>query len=134
MRGPKRSVSGKFALWLAVLLLASVTALAQQEEDPTVSFRNFRGASMLELVDRIAQQLGINYLVDPAVADGTVTINTYGELRQSDLRPLMESILRMNGAAIVEVGNIWRIVPLAGVAQTPILMAFGAVPILSGSR
>jgi general secretion pathway protein D len=116
---------------LLLLLGAAFTASAQPqaqqpapdqqaEEDRPVTFRNFRNASMFELVDLLAQQLGINYTVDPAVQDGSVTINTYGQLRRKDLFPLLESILRMNGAAIVQVDNIYRIVPLPGVANEPL--------------
>lgn len=118
-------------LLLVLLLGGAFTASAQPqdqqqgqdqqaEEDRPVSFRNFRNASMFELVDLLAQQLGINYTVDPAIQDGSVTINTYGQLRRKDLFPLLESILRMNGAAIVQVDNIYRIVPLPGVANEPV--------------
>ena len=125
-----RTLSPRLAL-LALLFACASTAPAQPqnpqqgqtppaEGEAPVSFRNFRNASMFELVDLLAQQLGINYTVDPAVQDGSVTINTYGQLRRSDLFPLLESILRMNGAAIVQVDNIYRIVPLPGVANEPL--------------
>ncbi|NIQ93954.1 MAG: hypothetical protein GWN87_06875, partial [Desulfuromonadales bacterium] len=101
---------------LAATLLA-LTLTAALPAQQTVSFRNFRDASMFDLIDRIAQQLDMNYMIDPAVTDGTITINTYGNLQQSDLMPLLETILRMNGAAAVEVEGIWRIVPLAGISS-----------------
>ena len=75
---------------------------------------------MFELIDLIARQLEFNYTIDPAVGDGNVTINTYGELRRSDLMPLLESILRMNGAVIVKVGKFYRVMAAAGVATAPI--------------
>ena len=107
------------ALAFAMLLAASPAALAQQADDPTVTF-NLRDAGMFELIDIVARRLEINYTIDPGVADGTVNINTYGELRESELWPLLESILRMNGAAAVQVGPVYNIMPLAGVAQSPI--------------
>ena len=91
------------------------------DDDPPVSFRIAREASMFALIDLIARQLEFNYTIDPAVADGSVTINTYGELRRSDLMPLLESVLRMNGAVIVRVGKFYRVLPAEGVANTPIV-------------
>ena len=41
-------------------------------------------------------------------------------MRDVDLRPLLETILRMNGLAMVQAGNIYRIVPVADVARQPI--------------
>ena len=104
-------------LLLALVLSPIAPYLSAQAP---VSFRNFRDASMFELIDVVARRLNLNYTIDPAVADGTVTINTYGELSEGDLFPLLESILRMNGAAAVKVGGMYHIVPLQGVAQVPI--------------
>jgi len=93
---------------------------AEAGDDPPVSFRIAREASMFELIDLIARQLQFNYTIDPAVEDGSVTINTYGNLRRSDLMPLLESVLRMNGAVIVKVGKFYRVLASAGVASAPI--------------
>ena len=109
-------------LLVATVLALTLTTLvpAQEADDRPVSFRGLRDASMFDLIDQIAQQLGINYMIDPAVSDGTITINTYGDMQRSDLMPLLQTILRMNGAAAVEVEDVWRIIPLSGVAQAPI--------------
>ena len=61
----------------------------------------------------------INYILDPRVK-GSVTIYTYGEVKPVDLMPLMETILRVNGAAMVKVGDLYRIVPVNAVAQLPL--------------
>ena len=93
-------------------------AQPQGQATPTpsggISFRNFRGASLFEVVDILARQLEINYILDPSVSDGTVTINTYGTLQREDLFPLFETILRINGVVAVKVGNLYRIVPADG--------------------
>src|ERR1700692_2902554 len=62
---------------------------------------NLNGASLLEVINLLAQDLHINYILDSSVKGGTVTINTYGAVRDVDLRPLLETILRMNGLAMV---------------------------------
>ena len=59
----------------------------------------------------LAKRLKINYILDPAVK-GTVSIFTYGEVKPVDYMPLLETILRVNGAAMVKVGDLYRIVPV----------------------
>ena len=84
-----------------------------------LSFR-FRGASLHEFIDVVAKSLEINYILDPAVGDAQVTINTYGRLRRDDLLPLLQEILRIHGAVAVQVGNLYRIVPSAEASKLPI--------------
>jgi general secretion pathway protein D len=81
---------------------------------------NFSGASLLEVINILAGELHINYIIDPSIKGGTVTMNTYGVVRDVDIRPLLETILRMNNLAMVEVGNIFRIIPAANVARQPV--------------
>ena len=81
---------------------------------------NLNNASLLEVINLLAQDLHINYILDSGVRAGSVTINTYGAVRDIDLRPLLETILRMNGLAMVQAGNIYRIVPIANIARQPV--------------
>ena len=76
-------------------------------------------ASLIEVVDILARSLKINYILDPRLK-GTVTINTYGEIKPVDERQFLETILRINGAAMVQVGDLYRIVPLNEVGRLPI--------------
>src|SRR5580698_9020150 len=41
---------------------------------------NLQNASLTEVIDQLARQLHINYIIDPSVKGG-VTLNTYGDLR-----------------------------------------------------
>jgi general secretion pathway protein D len=75
--------------------------------------------SLTEMIDILAKRLKINYILDPAVK-GSVSIFTYGEVRPVDLMPLMETILRVNGATMVQVGDLYRIVPIKTVSQLPL--------------
>ncbi len=86
---------------------------------------NVQGASLIDIVDMLARQLKINYILDPGVK-GSVIINTYGEMRNVDARALLETILRINGASIVQVGDIYRIVPVADVSRLPVEPQVGA--------
>ncbi len=76
-------------------------------------------ADLQQLINIIGQELKLNYIVDPKVA-GTVTINTVGELRRDDLLPLLETLLAMNGAAIVKTGDFYQIVPGPKAKQLPL--------------
>jgi general secretion pathway protein D len=94
---------------------------AQQPQGRVVGGLNFRnGAPLLDVIDLLAQELKINYVLDPAVKGSTVVMNTYGVVHDLDLRQLLETILRMNNLTMVQVGNVYRIVPAANVSQLPI--------------
>jgi general secretion pathway protein D len=80
---------------------------------------NLQNASLTEVIDLLASQLKINYNLDPRVK-GSVTVNTYGEMRELDVRGLLDTLLRVNGAAMVQTGDIYRIVPLADIARLPL--------------
>ena len=71
------------------------------------------------MIDILARQLKINYILDPRVKGG-VTINTYGDTKSMDNRTLLDTILRINGAAMIQVGEIYRIVPLSEVQRLPL--------------
>src|SRR5579883_3276687 len=85
------------------------------------------GASLTEMIDILAKRLRINYILDPRVK-GTVTIYTYGEIRPVDMMQLLQTILRINGATMVQVGNLYRIVPIALVSQLPLEPQINADP------
>ncbi len=80
---------------------------------------NLQNASLTEVIDILARQLKINYILDPRVKGG-VTINTYGETKSIDNRALLDMILRINNAAMIQVGDIYRIVPLTEVQRLPL--------------
>ncbi|HEV2202443.1 MAG TPA: hypothetical protein VGR73_21710 [Bryobacteraceae bacterium] len=80
---------------------------------------SLRNASLTEVIDQLARQLKINYILDPAVK-GAVVLNTYGDTANLDPRNLLELILRINGAGMVQEGDIYRIVPLKEASHLPI--------------
>ncbi|MBI4443562.1 MAG: type II secretion system secretin GspD [Acidobacteria bacterium] len=80
---------------------------------------HLENADLLQVVGIIAAELKINYVVDPEV-QGTVNINTLGEVRRADLFPLLQMILRINGATAVQTGNFYRIVQLTEMQRLPI--------------
>lgn len=95
-------------------------APAQAGDDQAVPIAlHLENADLLQVVGIIASELKMNYVVDPTVK-GTVNINTLGEVRRGDLFPLLQMILRINGATAVQTGNFFRIVPLRDVQRMPI--------------
>jgi pyruvate/2-oxoglutarate dehydrogenase complex dihydrolipoamide acyltransferase (E2) component len=65
---------------------------------------NLQNVSLVEVIDYLARELKINYVIDPSVK-GSVTLNTYGEARDIDPRQLLDTILRINGYAMVQTGR-----------------------------
>ena len=84
-------------------------------------------ASLTEMIDLLAKRLKINYILDPAVR-GTVSIFTYGEVKPVDEMQLLETILRINNATIVKVGDLYRIVPVTKVSQLPLSPSINGDP------
>ena len=96
-------------------------AAPQQNQGAVVGGLNFKnGAPLLDVIDLIASELKISYVLDPSIKGGTVVMNTYGVVRDIDLRELLETILRMNNLAIVQVGEIYRIVPAKDIQSQPV--------------
>ena len=87
---------------------------------PDTRFRfNCVDCDLLEFVRNIASELKLNYVVDPKV-QGVVNILTYGEMRRSDLMSLLETVLQINGAAMVKTGPVYRILPSRNARQLPL--------------
>jgi general secretion pathway protein D len=74
---------------------------------------------LAQIINIIGSELKINYVVDPKVK-GVATISTMGDVRHEDLLPLLDTILKLNGAAIVKTGNFYQIVPRTDVRQLPL--------------
>ena len=90
---------------------------------PGVGFR-LENADLLQFINLVAGELKLNYVVDPAVK-GAVTISTSGELKPEDLLPILETVLKMNGATAIKTGNFYRIVPLAAAPKNPLAISTG---------
>jgi general secretion pathway protein D len=83
-----------------------------------VGFR-LENADLLQFINLVAGELKLNYIVDPAVK-GAVTISTAGDLKPEDLLPILETVLKMNGATAIKTGSFYRVVPLAAAAKNPV--------------
>jgi general secretion pathway protein D len=76
-------------------------------------------ATLTEMIQILAQRLKINFILDPNVK-GSVSVYTYGEVKPVDYMPLLETLLRVNGATMVKVGDWYRIIPINKVSSMPL--------------
>jgi len=88
---------------------------------------NLENADLYQVLRIIGTELKINYVVDPAVK-GTVTINTAGAVSRADLFSVLESILQVNGAAIVKGDGYYRVVPIADAKLSALPLEFAKAP------
>ncbi len=95
------------------------TAAAQSAVPTSFGGLSLSNASLTEVIDLLARQLKINYILDPRVRGGVI-LNTYGETKDIDTRSLLETILRVNGFGMVKQGDLFRIVPLSDISHLPI--------------
>lgn len=73
---------------------------------------NFSEADIREVVQGVlGDALGKSYVIDPDVK-GTVTLQTTKPVPKDQLMRLLDEVLRMNGAALVDGNGVFRVVPL----------------------
>jgi general secretion pathway protein D len=85
------------------------------DDGVTLNFENAELREFLRAIfDTILKQ---NYIVDPAVG-GTVTLHTTRPITLEAVLPTVESVLQLNGAAMLYDDGAYRIMPLADAAQS----------------
>lgn len=78
---------------------------------------NFQGTDINEFIKVILGDIfNYNFIVDPKVS-GSVTIDTTKPLNKKELFPLLEEILSINGAAIIEKKGMFQILPKENIAK-----------------
>lgn len=86
---------------------------------------NFDGTDIREVVKVIlGDLLKVNYVLHPAV-QGVTSLQTGRPLRRDDLIPTLETLLRMNNAAIVYREGSYQVVPLANAVQGSVVPQLG---------
>ncbi len=82
-----------------------------------VSF-NFDDADIYEVIQTVfGDILKVNYLIDPKVK-GRVNFRTVTPIPRKDVLPIMEVLLKLNGAGFVEDKGIYKILPLNEIPGT----------------
>ncbi|MEO1471435.1 MAG: type II secretion system secretin GspD [Pseudomonadota bacterium] len=85
---------------------------------------DFVGADLESVVDvMMSEGLGANYILDPRV-EGMVTLSTSRPLRRDEILPVLEEILRLNGAALIQNPSGYTILPRAEAGLSAPLLTF----------
>ncbi len=86
---------------------------------------NFDGTDIREVVKVILGDiLGVNYVLDPGVS-GTASLETGRPLSREALIPTLETLLRMNNAAIVQNAGNYEVVPLTNAVRGRVVPQLG---------
>ena len=89
---------------------------------------NFDDADIYSVIQTVFTNiLRSNYIIDPRVK-GRVTFRSTAPVAEEDVLPLLEVILRLNGIAIVEEGNLFRVVPMSDAPREPAPVGYGRDP------
>jgi len=108
---------------------AAPPVVAQAQPLPSPAARtitlNFDAADVPTVVRTLAQLLGINYILEPTVGPGRVTIHASGRFAKEELFPILETLLEVNNLTITRAGPLYRIGPLAEARQRPLAAYVG---------
>lgn len=89
---------------------------------------NLKNADLVEAIRVLADVLALNYSIDPRVK-GTVSVRASGQLSQSELLSIMETLLNINGATMIKAEGLYKIVPSEkGATLGMPVVSQGAVP------
>lgn len=93
---------------------------------------NFDDAEIFEVINALSDFLGINYVIDPTVK-GKVNIHTSTEIDKGRLLPILETIFDMNNIALVQLGDIYKIMPVKEASKEILDIYIGKQPPELGS-
>lgn len=92
--------------------LAPTPSSQVADSGPTATF-NFENGDIREIVKNIIGDfLGESFMIAPGVT-GTITVRTVKAIPRSEVIPLLETVLKASGFALVRDRQIWRVVPVA---------------------
>jgi len=87
---------------------------------------NFDGTDIREVVKVIlGDLLQVNYVIDPQVT-GAASLQTERPLRREHLIPTLETLLRMNNAALIESGGTYQVKPITSAVQGLVVPQLGS--------
>ena len=93
-----------------------VSASAEGSGDISLDFVDTDIRAVIEQI--LGGVLHANYSIDPAVR-GTATLHTERPLTRAQALAALQSLLAQNGAALVQNGTLYRVVPQAAAAASP---------------
>ena len=108
-------------------------AAGQVPGEPSPVQLQLDNADIYQVIRIIGDALGLNYIIDPSV-QGTVNISTSSSLQRSDLLPILETLLKINGATMVQTGNFYQIIPAGGAVRESLIVQDGVAPAAPGDE
>jgi general secretion pathway protein D len=89
---------------------------------------NFENADIRDFLKAVlADTLNTSYSVDPRI-QGTATVSSSSALTRQDLLATVETVLRMNGGALIADGAAYRIVPAGEATGGRVMVQLGSDP------
>lgn len=89
-------------------------AIAQRpaaEGDITLNFQQSDISEVVKII--LGEILNLNYVLDKGVT-GSVSLQTSRPLARDDLLPILETVLQLNGAVLVQSQNLYEVLPQDG--------------------
>jgi len=119
-RPPKTSVKGGTGTFVRKITPPTV------DTTPGDVTLNFDGTDIREVVKVIlGDLLKVNYVIDPQVT-GAASLQTERPLRREHLIPTLETLLRMNNAALIDSGGTYQVKPLSSALQGSVVPQLGS--------
>ena len=98
-------------------------------QDPEVTEFSYEEAPIFTLIELLAKNMGLNYIIDPSIKDQSVTMNlvaTDNPMRSSDL---LDLILKLHDLTMVKRDPFVYIVPISSAEVNPGLeILYGSKP------
>lgn len=115
----RRVVAQRIAATQEPTLPATPAAQTRVAPGGAISF-NFANADVRQVLREIlGEQLRVPYTVDPALR-AAITADTGSPVPREAVLPMLESVLRASGVALLKVGGVYRAVPLAQASEQSI--------------
>lgn len=91
-----------------------------QDGDITLNFQNTELNEFIKVL--LSDILKQTFVIDPEIS-GTVTIETGRPIAKQEILPLLDEILAINDASMVNSNGVWKIVPRTSVNQQNLTLA-----------
>jgi len=105
-----------------LMLLATVVAPSAGAQSESSATARKGGVPIEELIASVAKRTGKTFIIDPRVQGEAVLIG--GDPAKIDYAELL-SVLQVHGFAVVERGEVIRVIPDANVRQQPLAIVTG---------
>ena len=86
---------------------------------------NFEEAPIEQILNAVSETLGINFIMAAGTKGGKITMQTAKPVPASDLFPILQSVLEVNGITLVKSGHYYKVIKSQEAKQYPIEVLAG---------